>query len=288
MRGIKGEAGTRVDGFRWRLQAKNLSQYTIRNYCKHARWWVEWCEKHETSYLTAPRDAITIYLGQRSERCEQSTVMLDLLSIRYFYDYLLEEGLVHKNPAREVAYRRPESVPTQPISDDEIRRMYHACANFREQAVFLLLAFGGLRRSEVFRVTRAQCDFENRSITVLGKGSKYRQINPGPAVMEILEFALKFDDRLCPYATDDYVERVVQRLAKRAGIKARMWPHRFRHTFATTFLEAGGQLDELMIILGHSRPEQSMAYARASQKKRALVRMQELDLPGRTLRGFAG
>lgn len=282
MRGVTARGAlSRVDGFRWHLQAKGLSVYTIRNYVKHAGYWVDWCNEHEIDYLTAPRDAVSIYLGHKAETAKQSTVMLHLLCIRYFYIYLIEEGLASENPALKVQYRRQESPLTNPVTDDEIRRMYNACANFREQAVFLLLAFGGLRRTEVFNVQRGNCDFENGSITILGKGRKYRQINPGPSVMGAVKLALQFDDRLCPFGGAWYVAQVVERLAKKAGVKGRIYPHRFRHTFATTFLEAGGQIDELMIILGHSRPEMSMFYARASQQRRALVRMQEIDLPRR-------
>lgn len=277
MRGLLD--GGWVDGFRWYLQAQGLSQHSIKNYTNNARWWIEWCREHEIDFRSAGRDAVTLYLGHRAETRKQATVMLSLLCIRYFYDYLIEEKEAISNPARLVKYRQPQAPPTQPFSPEEMRRMYYACQNFREQAVFLLLAFAGLRRSEVFSIRRADCDFASGSVLVLGKGSKYRRVNPGPAVMEVLDFALKFGEQLCPFAADDYVERLVQRLAKKAGLHGRIYPHRFRHTFATTFLEAGGQIDELMIILGHARPEQSMYYARATQQRRALTRMQELDLP---------
>src|SRR5690606_26956316 len=114
-------------------------------------------------------------------------------------------------------------------------------------------------------------------------GGKYRTVAPGEMAMEALHNALAFDEQLCPYSYVEWVWIVIKDLGKRAGIRGRIYPHRFRHNFATRALDAGLSIEELQEILGHVHVSQTMAYAAAGKKLRALKAMRDLDLPTRLL-----
>jgi len=262
---------------------RRLSQVTVQNYYSQVKQWVKWCDENEYDYRKACQEDIAVYMGELRRTARQHTVRNRLISMRIFYDYAVYQGYCTENPARGLPNPRAQSRPSEEFTTRELRRMYDACKNHRERAVFLLLLGGGLRRSEVFGVTRADVNFETGTVTVLGKGAQYRIIAPGPLAMGELEKALEFDDRLCPYAWSIYVEKLVKRLGEKAEVAGRVHPHRFRAHFASAFLEAGGGIDELQQILGHSRVDMSIYYARASRRRRALSAQARIDVASRML-----
>lgn len=278
-------AGQAVDGFRFWLDSRGVARSTVKNYTGNVSRYVRWCNEHELDYLRAERDDITLYIGEQMARLQPTTVSLRLIALNVFYDYLVKERRLKKNPAREVSLRKAQARPTEPFSRDELRRMLDGCTDYRERAIFLLLVGAGLRRQEIFGVKREDVNFENRTVRVLGKGQQYRLVAPGSLVMDSLRFALEFDERLCPFTHNDYVWRTVKRIARRSGVKGRIHPHRFRHTFAVNFLLEGGGEGALQQLLGHRRLDQTLYYARAARGQQALDALDHMDLAGRLLMG---
>ena len=267
-----------IANFRFWLDAKGLSVHTVTNYTTMAGQFLKWCEEHGVMGHDVGRNEITRYLGELSGRVAPTTTYLNLLTIRYFYDYLTAEGEVVTNPARLVQRRVPRPRQVEPFTRDELQGMLRTCRSFREQAVFLLFVDCGLRRREVFNIKREDVNFNDQTVAVIGKGSKPRYVAMGPHTTESLRQALRFDERLVPFHSVEWVWWLVKDLAKRAGVRGRVHPHRFRHTFATSFLDAGGSLEELQIVLGHANLSQSLFYPKAGRERRALVRMREIDL----------
>ena len=276
-------AGNAVDGFRFWLESQGKARSTIKNYVGNVRRFIAWCDTHELDYLRASREDVTFYLGDMLAHLMPTTVQLRVIALHVFYDYLEQEKFVKFNVAREVTYRRAQARPTEPFTRNELRRMLEACQSFQERAIFLLLVGGGLRRNEVYGIKKEDVNFEARTISVLGKGNQYRMIAPGPLVMDALHFALQFEDRLCPFKTNEFIINMLKRLAQRAGVSGRIYPHRLRHTFATSFLDEGGSVEELMAVLGHSRIEMSLFYAKAGRHRRAIETQDQMNLAGRLL-----
>ena len=259
-----------LDAFRFHLLAGNKSAPTIKNYVQCATAWKQWCTRHEVEYWTDDRNVLMAYLGQRSAEVAPSTLRLEVLSLRVFYDFLIESGTVATNPARSIKVGKQVSRPVEPFSQDELQRMFHACRGARERACFLLLLGGGLRRSEVANISKGDVNFAAGTVRIWGKGRKYRLIRPGATAMKELEIALWCEDELVDRKDDDYIWRRVKAWAKKAGIDGRSFTHRFRYTFATQFLEGGGSIEHLQSILGHSNISQSLFYSKAGREERAL------------------
>jgi integrase/recombinase XerD len=269
-------------GFRFHLEAKLKSPLTIRNNEVCLRRWLRWCDKNGIDYHKVDKRTVAGFMGEISRALMPSTVMHQLFGLRNFYDYLVAEGEVTSNPAREIPYKRPEVREVEPYSETDLKRMIGACESFQERAIIMLLIASGLRRDEIHGITKADCNFTAGTILVRGKGSRYRIVAPGPTVMVQLQLALEFTDRLVPNSAQ-YVYLIVKNVAARAGIKGRVFPHRHRHTFATSYLDAGGSVEELMTILGHKNVSMSLHYARAGQRRRAVETQKRLDLAGRLL-----
>lgn len=280
--------GGGVDGFRYWLEAKGLAKATIKNYIGTMKTWERWCSSQEIDYPQAGRDEMTAWLGGLAETQLQSTVRLRLLGLRVLYDYLLDEELVASNPARLIRLRRQIARPTDPLSRDQLGRLILSCQSYQEQATLLLLIGSGLRRGEIFRIRRDDVNFETGTLKILGKGGQYRIVAPGLAAIEALRNALNFQEHLFPQADEEIVYRIVRRLAKRAGIKGRVYPHRFRHTFAVEWCEADGGIDKLQMVLGHRTLEMTLYYSRANREQRAIETHARLSLADNLLRDLAG
>lgn len=275
-----------VDGFRFYLETRyksRIATVTATNYVSQVRQWVKWCAENEFDYRTASQEDIAIYMGELRRTMRQHTVRNRLIALRIFFDYCIFKGHIKENPARGVPNPRAQSRPEEEFTDAESRRMYEACKDWRERAIFLLFLGAGLRRGEVFGVTRNDVNFEQGTVTVLGKGSQYRIVAPGAMAMDALREAFEFGDRLCPWQWPISLNDLLERLGKQAGVQGRVHPHRFRHNFASRFVTEGGSIDELQMLLGHARVDQSIYYARASKRRRALQSQQRIDVAARML-----
>ena len=125
-----------------------------------------------------------------------------------------------------------------------------------DRAIILLLLDTGLRASELCGIKFGDINLTTNSIKVLGKGQKERLVYFGkrtskalwklltPRLKDSKSDALVFtvgpEDDLRPM-TRDVLRRLLVRIGERAGV-ANVYPHRFRHTFAITYLRNDGDL----------------------------------------------
>lgn len=139
----------------------------------------------------------------------------------------------------------------------------------RNVALLQVLARAGLRISEALALTVSDLTLNERSGLLLvrqGKGRKERRVPLGAEVRAALRAylavrptpvngaasAMLFLSRSWqPLAARD-VQRLLTEAARRAGLEKKVTPHTLRHTFATRFLQSGGDLATLATLLGHS------------------------------------
>ena len=145
----------------------------------------------------------------------------------------------------------------------------------RDRAIIILLVDTGLRASEICGLKIRDYNHESGAVDVLGKGGKerivYAGINARKALWRYLAtrpnaiadnplFANRTGQRL----QRDNLRHLVQRIAKRTGVKD-VTLHRFRHTFAITFLRNGGNVLELKQLLGHEQMDTVSIYVDLAQ-----------------------
>lgn len=148
----------------------------------------------------------------------------------------------------------------------------------RDRAIILTLYSTGIREGEIQKMMLQDLDIRGRLIRVKGKGNVERiQLlgeQASKAVWRYLQGRRHSSDHLwltvegTPLSTDG-IYRIIKRVAARAGITGRCYPHLFRHTFAGHMAEKVG-LDELQYLLGHKGMEMSAHYAKETRARRAL------------------
>jgi integrase/recombinase XerD len=206
-------------------------------------------------------------------------------AMRSFFNWIEAELELADRP--DYAVGQPEYAKRQiiPLEPEEIRAILSACktttsANtngrrpfnmrrptaLRDTALVLTLLDTGLRASELCRLTIEDLNLDSAEIFVIpygtGRKTKSRTVMIGkPTIKAIWRYLATRD-----YRPDDplftsskssaplnrnSVRQLLDELGKRAGV-ANVHPHRFRHTFAITYLRSGGDIFTLQRLLGHS------------------------------------
>jgi len=197
--------------------------------------------------------------GLRAGRSD-ATIRTIHTAWRALFNFAVRRGLVARSPMAEVARpRRPTKVPDT-YSNAEIRALLAAAQTLRDRVIVLLLLDTGLRASEACGLDVGDVDFGEGWVLVRGgKGGKDRWVPTGEGVIAAVRLYLdgrtnrpllvgEGGKRLARFG----LRSVLARLKERAGLKCRVYAHKFRHTFARRYLEAGGDLQSLSEILGHA------------------------------------
>jgi len=192
-----------------------------------------------------------------------------LSAARTFYEYLMREGHCARNPALDV--RAPKTKKRLPatLDADQMGRLLafrvDDALSARDKAIMELFYSSGLRLAELVGLKLAAIDLKDRTVRVLGKGSKTRIVPIGRQAIDALKKWLK--ERLAIVKTDVaalFVGKSGRPLSVRAvqlrvgawglrqGIGIHIHPHMFRHSFATHLLESSGDLRGVQELLGHA------------------------------------
>ena len=223
------------------------------------------------------RASVLDWIDWYSGRAGQASVVRRFAAVRA---YALWRGSTATDAIR---LRHPSAPVKQPFDLRDLQALLAACQKPHERALVLLLADTGLRLGELVRLRRDDLDFEQGLVYVLGKGGKRRVVGVSERTVAALRLCL--DGRAYPWPsqrthgplTADGIRRVLQQLGRRAGVE-HVHPHRFRTTFACRFLEEGGALESLQVLMGHQRIEQTLHYGKWVQGRRALAQQRRLAL----------
>jgi len=204
-----------------------------------------------------------------------ATVGRRLCTVTGFYRYAEEEGLIARSPAVHV--RRPRiDYESHAIGLDrnEVGALLVAAGlgPAAEHALVSLLALNGLRVSEAIGADIEALGLErgHRTLTILRKGGKTVTIPLAPRTARAVDLAIGERDSGPIFVTADGrrldrhgASRIVQRVARRAGITKPIGPHALRHAFITAALDAGVPLRDVQEAASHADPRTTMRYDRA-------------------------
>ncbi len=220
--------------------------------------------------------------GKRQVR--PRTILTYFTDLRTFFRFLVSEGALSESPVDKIT--RPANRPDQirPFTEDQVQSILGAARRgphpTRDEAILLFLLDTGARASEVAGLRVCDLDIHGRRAQVLGKGNKHRSVFFGATTARMLfrylnEHRRAEDDPVFladgGFKAGEALEPnglllLVRRLGKAAGLTAvRCSPHTFRHTFAVTFLRAGGNTFTLQQLLGHTSLAMTMRYVALAQ-----------------------
>lgn len=210
------------------------------------------------------------------ELLSASSLARNISSIRGFHEFAVVEGITKANPAELVELPKKASKLPEVLDREEIEAILDTPdlskpAGIRDKAILETLYGTGMRVSELTGLEQDRLIFEIGFIRVIGKGNKERLVPVGEIAQDAIshytehirpkfynpEKAAKAKNKVFLSMRGSALSRmsiwnIVQKAAKEADISKNVYPHIFRHSFATHLLEGGADLRAVQEMLGHS------------------------------------
>lgn len=257
---------------------KRLDKKTLKAYRIDLRQFSE--QFNLTNFTDITPQILETYIAKLHQQYKPKTVKRKIASIKALFHYLEYRELLLHNPfcRVQVRFREPIKLPkTIPLNTVETllstiyKQRIVAKTNYkkrnalRDVAVIELLFATGMRISELCTLKSKDVNLYDGSILIYGKGNKERRIQIGNnAVIRILQeykndFYKEIDSCKHFFAnqngnamSDQTVRRMINKYATLASVELHLTPHMFRHTFATSLLEADVDIRYIQEMLGHS------------------------------------
>jgi len=201
-----------------------------------------------------------------------TSIQRTLSSIRGYFSFLTADGVIAGDPTELL--ERPRAIRYLPsvLTVEEILALLSAVdprkrCGIRDRALLETLYATGMRVSELSNFAFEHILFNEGLIRVVGKGSKERLVPIGDAAIQWITKYLESErPMLSKPSTDSSVFlnvrggklsrmgiwKIIQQYVRKAGIKKKISPHTFRHSFATHLLEGGADLRAVQEMLGHA------------------------------------
>ncbi len=221
------------------------------------------------------------------KRLDSRSVARNLVSLRSFFRFALAEGFIKEDPAQSIESPKfRQSLPSF-LSVEEIDRLLaqpdlSTPLGLRDKALIELLYSSGLRVSELLGLRMGDIHMEVGCLRCIGKGDKERQVPVGRVALAAVQAYLRdarpalLGNKVSPCLfvnrRGGQMSRVGfwQRLAaygRMAGLRAKLSPHKLRHSFATHLLEGGADLRSVQMMLGHSDISTTQIYTHVVQDR---------------------
>lgn len=204
-------------------------------------------------------------------QCESSISRI-LSTLRGFYKFLIIGEICKKNPWVEISNPRKPKKMLEVLKVEEVEKFLESipCSTeleVRDRAMFEILYSCGLRVSELVNLRLQNIDFDEELLRFMGKGDKERITPVGSVGMLFLKKYLRTGRcKIEKEHKSDYVFlnkngkkmtrqgfwKILKKYARRINIDKNLYPHIFRHSFATHMLQRGADLRTVQELLGHS------------------------------------
>jgi len=229
------------------------------------------------------RTHLVDYLAaQKARGLAPGSLKAVVVALKIFFRFLKVRGLANQDPGEHIRLPRvPQHLP-RTLNRLEMEKLLSADLSsrpfpLRDQAIIELLYASGLRISELTNSRLENLSLSERVIRVVGKGSKTRLVPIGrPACAAIERYLGQERVRLTRKGTGNEIFlsyrgsklsaqmawKIVKEIAAVAGLETNVYPHRFRHSFATHLLANGADLRVIQELLGHADIATTQHYTR--------------------------
>lgn len=254
-----------LETFEFELQRKNYRQQSVVNYVSCVtKFLYHFKEKDSAQHIN--EDDIKQFLYSFKESNTQRGYHS---AIKSFYKYVCNQP----NKFKWIEYaKRNRKLPIV-LSEDEVQRIFNACANLKHRAIIGLLYSCGLRVGEVVNLKIADIDSSRMAINIINaKGGKDRIVPLHNDLLLLLRLYFKeykpveylFNGQKKNQYTKKSIEELVKTYSEKAGINKRVYPHLFRHSSFTNMLEGGVELSIIQKCAGHSTIRTTQLYTHIS------------------------
>ena len=257
-------------------QLEGLSDSTLYSYEIILERFIKYWQRPLASVTTPDLRA---FIAETCAELRKSTQGNYVTILRTFFAWCHQEELIMRNPAARLTTPKTEKRMRKALTVTELEAIREACINDRERALIETFYSTGCRISEIVNANLSDIDWQAQTIRVIGKGDKERKVFISDKARYYLERYLEGRTDDCdalfttirrPFrrAQKGTLADIVEDVWRRSGVKTKVHPHIFRHTFATLSMDAGIELADLQHLLGHDNPSTTLTYAKVSETRK--------------------
>jgi len=235
----------------------------------------------EKSFISVNSKQIQDYFSDRQKNNIGSSTQARILTcLHSFYQYLLANQLIKKDPTEQFSQPKLEKKLPVFLNIQEVEKLLEAPSSSslfgqRDRAMLELLYSCGLRVSELINLSYHNINLKEEFIRIHGKGNKERVLPMGEVAIDYL---MKYETNARPMLlkngqSDSYflsnrgsaMSRqnffyIIKAYANQVGIDKPLSPHSLRHAFATHLVQKGADLRSVQLMLGHSDISSTQLY----------------------------
>ncbi len=272
---------------------RSYSSHTIDAYRRDLKQFYHFSKEYfnKETVALSEIDKVTLrhFLGMLTEaKYTARSAARKLAALKSFFKYCLKRGWIKKNPAYAIKSPKiPKTLPTV-LSKEQTRKLFRGIevvdfVSARDAAMIELFYASGIRLSELVNLRLHDIQFQNKLLSVLGKGNKQRLIPLGSMSEKALKLYLHYYEqkfskpkhgdplflsRLGKVISVRNVRLRVEKHLKEVtdGAKKNS-PHVLRHSFATHLLDEGADLESVRMMLGHESLSTTQVYTHVRMER---------------------
>jgi site-specific recombinase XerD len=243
-------------------ERQGLNKRTLYSYKMQLKLFLEYSK--EKTILEIDTQHIKDYLIYREDNFgikAKSTMETLRTNLKVFFDWLVEENIIERNPVRKVNTYIVEEVVVEALNLAEIKEIQNACETLRDRALIEVLLSTGCKLGELGNIKLENIDWVNNTIT-LETPNRNRVVilsnNAKESLMMYLNMREDKTDFLFVSERKPYrklssrgIQREISNIASKTNIRKKVSPRVFRHTFAKIMLEKGTPMHIVQSLLGH-------------------------------------
>jgi integrase/recombinase XerC len=268
---------------------KRFSPHTIGAYQKDLQQFSEFLTSYDLGFDAVRHQHIRTWMVELMDNeVGAKTIHRKLSALRSFYKFLMRENLVGFNPLLQVkAPKIPKRLPVT-IEEPKLTSLLDDAETFAndfnglQDKLILELLFGtGIRLAELLSLKESDINLYEQSIKVLGKRNKERIIPLNASLIILLKQYIEekkdqnFDNNSSVLfvtkegkaAYPKLIYRIVKKYISLISTHDKRSPHILRHSFATTLLNHGADINAIKELLGHASLAATQVYTHNSVER---------------------
>ena len=262
-----------INDFKFYLKIeRGLSKNTVMSYSHDISSFVDFMENSniKESPQNCSKETLQQFIFTQSKLIGSNSQARRVSALKSFFNFLIFENYCQDSPADLIEAPKIGRKLPQILNTNEIEKILdgielNKSQGQRNRAIIETLYGSGLRVSELVEITLSNIFIKENIIRVNGKGGKQRLVPLGSYSKKFIQIyidevrpfeKIKDEDILFLNRNGKKMSRamiftIIRNAAKKVGIKKKISPHTFRHSFATHLLENGADLRTIQLLLGH-------------------------------------